>query len=133
MNLDYITSIYTSYLTVKDSIKVTRRTLKADVPYVYNKTIFEDLKQTEVGDLTGSAKKEIERWSISEIIDLFDFAVDGNLRGKLKQILEYRNWIAHGKNPNALPSIRKTEPKTTYDTILEFIKKIKDYDRIHSK
>jgi hypothetical protein len=78
------------------------------------------------------AKKEIERWRVSEIIDIFDFAVDGKTRGRMKQILEYRNWIAHGKNPNELPSAKTTEPKTTYDTIIEFITKIKEYYIIHS-
>ena len=43
------------------------------------------------------------------------------VRGKLKQILKYRNWIAHGRNPNDLPSVPSTDPKTTYETILEFV------------
>ena len=33
------------------------------------------------------AKKEIERWRTDEIIDLFDFAVSGTTRGRMKQIL----------------------------------------------
>ncbi len=78
------------------------------------------------------AKKEIERWRIGEIIDLFDFAVDGDVRGRLKQIVEYRNWVAHGKNPDELPSSRTTEPKTTYDTIAAFITQIKDFYKNHS-
>ncbi len=70
------------------------------------------------------AQKEIERWRIDEIIDLFDFTVDGDVRGKLKQILQYRNWIAHGRNPQKLPPVPSTAPKTTYDTILEFFSQI---------
>ncbi len=79
----------------------------------------------QLGDrINELAQKEIERWQIREIIDLFIFAVDENVRGKMKQILEYRNWIAHGKNPDKLPSIRNVEPKTTYETIVDFIDQI---------
>lgn len=174
LNTDYILSIYNNYLTVKDSIKVTRRSLAKEISILHNRTIFEDLKSTganqmmetagkEVSDLTvlalfasferhlrdeistkssklqeiiphvlgdrinELAQKEIERWQISEIIDLFDFAVDGSVRGRMKQILEYRNWIAHGKNPGKLPSIRNVEPKTTYETISDFIAQIHHY------
>jgi hypothetical protein len=78
------------------------------------------------------AKREIERWRISEIIDLFDFAVNGDVRGRMKQIVEYRNWVAHGKNPDNPPSSRTTEPKTTYDTIVDFINQIKDFYKNHT-
>lgn len=174
MNLDYISSIYTNYRAVRDSIKVARRSISKEMFRLHNRTIFEDKQLSEVLPLTASAdkelsdlivlalfagferqlrdeilnkssklqevvptalgerldvlaKKEIERWRTDEIIDLFDFAVDGNIRGRMKQILEYRNWIAHGKNPDKLPSAKTTEPKTTYDTILDFITQIKDF------
>lgn len=78
------------------------------------------------------AKKEIERWRTDEIIDLFDFAVDGNIRGRMKQVLEYRNWIAHGKNPDKLPASKTTEPKTTYDTIVNFITQIQNFYKTQS-
>lgn len=168
MNTGYIIDIYSNYLVVKDSLKVTRRSIKKEVSILYNRTIFENSKQDEVNLMLESAakdladlivlglfatferqlraeilnkssklqeiipaeleerintlaQKEIERWRIGEIIDLFDFLVDENVRGKLKQILQYRNWIAHGKSPNALPSVRSADPKTTYETILEFV------------
>jgi len=174
LNLDYISSIYTNYRAVRDSIKVTRRSISREMFQLHNRTIFEDLQLSEVGHLVDSAnkeladlivlalfasferqlrneildkssklqevvptalgerldvlaKKEIERWRTDEIIDLFDFAVDGNIRGRMKQILEYRNWIAHGKNPDKLPASRTTEPKTTYDTIVNFVTQIKDF------
>lgn len=171
LNTKYILSIYNNYLTIKDSIKVTRRSLSKEISILHNRTSFKDLKSIEANqkmetagkefsDLTilalfasferhlrdeistkssklqeiiphvlgdrinELAQKEIERWQISEIIDLFDFAVDGSVRGKMKQILGYRNWIAHGKNPGKLPSIRNVEPKTTYETIDKFITQI---------
>jgi hypothetical protein len=174
LNTDYILSIYNNYLTVKDSIKVTRRSLAKEISMLHNRTRFEDLKSFEANQMMETAgkefsdltvlalfasferqlrdeistkssklqeiiphvlgdrinelaQKEIERWQIGEIIGLFDFAVDGNVRGKMKQILEYRNWIAHGKNPGKLPSIGNVEPKTTYETIADFIAQIHHY------
>jgi hypothetical protein len=174
LNLEYITSIYENYLTVKDSIRVTRRSVAKEVSKLHDRTIFEDMKFTEVNQMMESAGKEladliilalfasferqlrneildkssklqeivpnalgerlnllaqreIERWRIREIIDLFDFAVDRDIRGKMKQILEYRNWIAHGKNPDLLPSVRTADPKTVYETIIGFISRIKGF------
>jgi hypothetical protein len=43
LNTDYIWSIYKNYLTVKDSIKVTRRSLAKEISVLHNRTIFEDL------------------------------------------------------------------------------------------
>jgi hypothetical protein len=174
LNLDYISSIYTNYRLVRDSLKVTRRSILNEMYSLHNRTIFETLQVSEVGHLADSAnkeladlivlalfanfewqlrdeilnkssklvevvptalgerldvlaKKEIERWRTDEIIDLFDFAVSGTTRGRMKQILEYRNWIAHGKNPDKLPAAKTTEPKTTYDTIVNFITQIQNF------
>jgi hypothetical protein len=100
--------------------KSTHRHNKGPGKYFLSK--LREVVPTALGErLEISAKKEIERWRIGEIIDLFDFAVDGNVRGRMKQIVEYRNWVAHGKNPDVPPSSRTTEPKTTYDTIVDFI------------
>jgi hypothetical protein len=37
--------------------------------------------------------------------------------GHAKQILEYRNWIARGKNPKKLSSITQIAPNATYNTL----------------
>lgn len=168
MNIVYITEIYRNYLTVKNSLVVTRRSMNRKVSILHRRTIFEELKLDDLNPLLKSADKEladlivlglfasferqlrdeildkssklreiipkelgerittlaqreIERWRIGEIIDLFTFAVDGDVRGRLKQILKYRNWIAHGRNPNDFPSVPSTDPKTAYETILEFV------------
>jgi len=167
LNIGFVTEIYYNYLTVKNSLTVTRRSMNKKISILHRRTIFEELKlndlnpmlksaDNELADLivlglfasferqlrdeildkssklqeiiprelgerlTILAQREIERWRIGEIIDLFNFTVDGDVRGKLKQILKYRNWIAHGRNPNDLPSVPSTDPKTTYETILEF-------------
>ncbi|MBF0200768.1 MAG: hypothetical protein HQK66_05550 [Desulfamplus sp.] len=62
----------------------------------------------------------IERWTMNDMVEAFSDIVDGELRGRVKQIYEYRNWIAHGKNPNRLPSAR-TDPKTVNISLVDFI------------
>jgi hypothetical protein len=61
----------------------------------------------------------VERWIMKDIIDSFVGIVDEDIRSKVKQIYDYRNWVAHGKNPNKLPSIR-TDPKTAFVTLCDF-------------
>ena len=57
---------------------------------------------------------------MNDIINAFDGFVNENIRGIVKQIYEYRNWVAHGKNPDKLPSI-KTDPKTVFMYLCNFI------------
>jgi hypothetical protein len=44
-----------------------------------------------------------------------------------KQILEYRDWVAHGKNPNKLPSATYLKPKIVYETLNEIINTLLKY------
>jgi hypothetical protein len=62
----------------------------------------------------------VERLAIKDMVDTFIDVVNENIRSKVIQIYEYRNWVAHGKNPNRLPSIR-TDPKTVFTTLYDFI------------
>ena len=61
----------------------------------------------------------VERLAIKDMVDTFD-VVNKDIRSKVMQIYEYRNWVAHGKNPDRLPSI-KTDPKTVFTTLCDFI------------
>lgn len=54
------------------------------------------------------------------MVEAFSDVVDDDLRGKVKQIYEYRNWVAHRKNQNRLPSAR-TDPKTVHIALVDFI------------
>ena len=50
---------------------------------------------------------EVEFWKSNQILDLLKkslFTTNSHLIGKAKQILTYRDWVAHGKNPNKYPS-----------------------------
>jgi len=70
--------------------------------------------------------KEIEYWKPTDILDflkesLFTTQNDKNLIGLAKQILVYRDWVAHGKNPHKLPSATHLKPKQAYDTLNKII------------
>jgi len=51
-------------------------------------------------------EKEVEFWKAEDILDLLKstLAPRASLIGQAKQILQYRNWIAHGKNANQIPT-----------------------------
>jgi hypothetical protein len=44
-----------------------------------------------------------------------------NLIGQARQILEYRDWIAHGKNPETAPSANIT-PTFAYEILSEVVR-----------
>jgi len=70
--------------------------------------------------LTSLTTESIERWTVSDMVDALADVVDVGVRGKIKQIYEYRNWVADGKNQNKLPSIQ-TDPKTVQVFLYDFM------------
>lgn len=65
--------------------------------------------------------KDMELWNISSrIIELFG-AVDPNLRGQVKQIVRYRNWVAHGQTQNQPPPIAISPPEA-HQRLTEFLR-----------
>jgi hypothetical protein len=67
----------------------------------------------------------IERWTVKDIIDAFSNEVDDELRGHVKQIYEYRNWIAHGRNPKRQPAAR-ADARTVATKLTSFLEQTKD-------
>lgn len=53
----------------------------------------------------------VERWTVKDMIDALTPSVDEDLRGQVKQIYDYRNWVAHGRNPKRQPPAR-TDART---------------------
>jgi len=56
---------------------------------------------------------EVEFWKPNQILDLLKktlFTTHSHMIGQAKQILAYRDWIAHGKNPDKQPSSNITAP-----------------------
>jgi hypothetical protein len=65
----------------------------------------------------------VEYWRFVEILDLFRAEVDPALIGRVKQIKQYRDWIAH-QNPNKSTSTRAT-PDTAFEVLSEMIEQIR--------
>jgi len=63
--------------------------------------------------------REIEYWKPMEILDLLKrslFKGNEQLIELAKDILKYRNWVAHGRNPNNLPAMNIT-PQMAYERL----------------
>jgi len=69
-------------------------------------------------------QKEVEFWNQKEILDLLKTipSIDKNAIGQAKQILDYRNWIAHGKDVNKQSSVNSMTPTYTYRILDEIVK-----------
>ncbi len=171
MNEQIINEVFSVYEVMKDSIKVTKRTINKDLYMLHNRTVF--LGERKVSILQKITKVElelddimilsmfasferelrssiqaiidsntnkinetliklvslttesIERWTIADMIDALADVVVPESRSKAKQIYEYRNWVAHGKDQSKLPSIR-TDPKTVQVTLSDFMLQAKN-------
>ena len=65
--------------------------------------------------------QEIDYWKPESILDLLKrslFKGDEQQIGLAKDVLKYRDWVAHGKNPNKVPSSIVT-PKLAYDRLYD--------------
>jgi len=66
---------------------------------------------------------EVEFWKPNQMLDLLKktlFISHSNLIGQAKQTLAYRDWVAHGKNPNKHPS-SNIKAKFAYDTLTDIL------------
>jgi hypothetical protein len=71
---------------------------------------------TLANPLSEYVQKEMEYWTPKDILDLLKNvqSIDKNTIGKTKQILEYRNWIAHGKDMKKTSSVKAMTPIYTF-------------------
>lgn len=166
MNERIVNDVFSVYEVLKDSIKVTRRSINKNLYDLHNRTLFFGEQKEEVLQRMTSVEAElddimivslfasferelrisiqtiidnntnkinqtltrlvllttesIERWTVNDMINALEDVVDTEIRGKTKQIYEYRNWVAHGRNRNKLPSIQ-TDPKTVQITLNDFM------------
>jgi len=68
--------------------------------------------------------KQAEHGRFRDIIDLLSSGShDKKLAGKVKQIYQYRNWVAHGKRPEKTPA--KTDPVSAYHDLSGFLEQLK--------
>jgi hypothetical protein len=74
---------------------------------------------------TRLAKKfadEVEYWRFGDILDLFKGEIESGLIGEVKQVKQYRDWIAH-RNPRNRLSV-KFAPQHAFDILTEMIEQI---------
>ncbi len=67
--------------------------------------------------------KDVEYWKVDDILDLFKGEVDANLIGQVKQIKDYRDWIAH-RNPRR-PTPSQATPQTAFGVPTKVIEQIR--------
>lgn len=169
MNSASIREVFASYETIRDSMKIARRSVNRRAATLQSGTVFLGRRQDEAIEQLGVVAEEfdeimvlslfaaferelrlslqtavydnvqktsltiqrtaeesvqsIERWTIGDMVDLLQDVVPSQLRGSVKQLHEYRNWVAHGKNPDRPPSVR-TDPKATYFILEDFINSV---------
>jgi hypothetical protein len=71
-------------------------------------------------NIRGITTDAIERWAILDMIAALRDVVGDNLRGEVKEIYAYRNWVAHGKNRRRTPT-RQFYSRQVYKTLSLFI------------
>lgn len=96
---------------VIEHLQAANRLLAAGFPQQYS---------TKVAEKFAS---EVEYWRFVEILDLFKGEVDPALIGQVKQIKQYRDWIAH-QNPNR-PTPTQATPETAFDVLTKMIEQIR--------
>jgi hypothetical protein len=68
-------------------------------------------------------ENEVEYWKFAEVLNLFKGEIDRDLIGQVKQIKQYRDWIAH-QNPNK-PTPTQIAPRMAFDTLSKMITQIR--------
>jgi hypothetical protein len=71
-------------------------------------------------NIKGISTDAIERWAILDMVAALRDVVDGDLRGKVKEIYAYRNWVAHGKNSRRTPA-QQFYPRSVFMELSRFI------------
>jgi hypothetical protein len=61
-------------------------------------------------------------WPFEEVLDLYKEIIDPQLVGDVKQVLQYRNWVAHGRTGRMPPNII---PKMAYERLKDFLDQLK--------
>jgi hypothetical protein len=64
---------------------------------------------------------DIEYWRIADrLIGIFKVQVTSDLQGQIKQIVGYRNWVAHGR-ATAIPPDGNVPPQFAFEKLSEFL------------
>ncbi|RDU96512.1 hypothetical protein DWV00_23255 [Trinickia dinghuensis] len=96
---------------VIDHLQTANRLLGAGYPQQYS------------AKLAQKFESEVEYWRFVEILNLFKGEVGADLIGKVKQIKQYRDWVAH-RNPSK-PAPPQTSPGAAFHILTEVIERIR--------
>lgn len=88
-----------------------------------NRLLAAGYPQRYASRLAEKFESEVEYWRFVEILNLFKGDIDARLLGKVKQIKQYRDWIAH-RNPNK-PVPPQATPETAFDVLTQMIEQIR--------
>ncbi len=64
--------------------------------------------------------RHVEYMKVEELLDSLKESIDVNSIGYLKQIKQYRDWVAHGRNPKKPPPVRTVD----FDKVFEIIESV---------
>jgi len=68
--------------------------------------------------LASRALKDLQRWPLDDVLDVYKAALDANLVGLAKQVKDYRDWVAHGKKG---PPDARIDPRMAYDRLSDIL------------
>lgn len=66
--------------------------------------------------------KKPRYWHFEEVLDLYKGVIDSRLVGEVKQVLQYRNWVAHGSTS---PMPLNITPEVAYERLKDFLDQLK--------
>jgi hypothetical protein len=66
--------------------------------------------------LEAQFEAQVNRTPVDRLLQLFDPALPTREIRQFRQIWEYRNWVAHGRDP-ARPPARTVDPATSYNVL----------------
>jgi len=81
-----------------------------------------DLPESFANRLREKAGREVERWRIEDLLDLYKGWVVSDRLGTAKQVKSYRDWVAH-RNPRKPPSA-KIRPETAYQELAWIVRSV---------
>lgn len=70
--------------------------------------------------LREKAGREIERWRLDDLLDLYKGWIDSHTLGTAKQVKSYRDWVAH-RNPRKAPSAAMG-PEAAYRALMSIVR-----------
>lgn len=98
---------------IRDYLQVKGEKLKAVSPTTLAEPLYEHFYD------------EVEYWKPYDMLDMLKTTLSSTLLGHARQVVKYRDWVAHGKNPKKLPSAM-IKPSEAYKTLNGIVNTLPD-------